>query len=146
MKKHQILYPSHYQYLLAFLLILLVSWTDKKPVFKNGVYRSVVSRPDGKDIVFNFEAKDSAGKKILYVLNAEEKLLVDSVAIKDDSVFIQMPFFESGFRAGIDGQGNLQGQWIKKFADREQVLPFVAEYNQKQRFKTTAKPRFNATG
>ena len=146
MKKHQILFPRHYQYLFAFLLTLLVSWTDKKPVFKNGIYRSVVSRPDGKDIVFNFQAKDSAGKKILYVLNADEKLLVDSVALKGDSVFIQMPFFESGFKAAIDAHGNLHGQWIKRFADREQILPFTAKYNQKQRFTATAKPRFNIRG
>src|SRR3954468_21319269 len=98
-KKYQRSLFNNYSYLFGLLIVLLISWTGKKPVFRNGIYRSVVSRPDGKDIVFNFEAKDSAGKKILYVLNAEEKLLVDSVAIKDDSVFIQMPFFESGFRA-----------------------------------------------
>jgi len=42
--------------------------------------------------VFNFQAKNSAGRKVLYVLNATEKLLVDSIAVKGDSVFIQMPF------------------------------------------------------
>ncbi|WP_018614823.1 peroxiredoxin family protein [Segetibacter koreensis] len=146
MKKRHIIFLRHYPYLFALLLVLLVSWTDKKPIFRNGIYRSVVTRPDGKDIVFNFQSKDSAGKKILYVLNADEKLLVDNVAEKDDSVFIQMPFFESGFRAAIDAQGNLQGQWIKRFADREQILPFTAKYNEKQRFVATAKPAFNVSG
>lgn len=133
-------------YLSLFSLLLLVSWTDKKPVFKNGIYRTVLVRPDKKEIVFNFEARDSAGKKILYVLNADEQLLVDSITIKEDSVFIQLPFFESSFKAAIDDDGNLEGQWIKKFADRDQVLPFKATRNKKERFATVAKPIYHASG
>src|SRR4051794_22106779 len=114
--------------LLAFLL-LFSSWIEKKPVLKNGIYRTVLMRPDGKEIVFNFQAKDSAGRKILYVLNAEERLLVDNVTVKEDSVFIQLPFFDSEFKALINNDGKLSGQWVKKFGDREQVLPFEATYN-----------------
>src|SRR5689334_280008 len=102
----------------ALSLILLFSWTNSKHPFKNGIYRSVVLRPDGKEIVFSFEAKDSLGKKMLFVLNADERLLVDSVTIAGDSIFIQMPFFESAFRAAIDDQSNLAGHWIKRFGDR----------------------------
>jgi len=133
-------------YLSLFLLILSISWIDKKPVFRNGIYKAILARPDGKNIVFNFEAKDSAGKKILYVRNAEERLLVDSVIVLNDSVYIQLPFFESGFKAAIDHNGNLAGEWVKKFGDREQVLPFRATYNDRQRFKSVSKPVFNATG
>jgi thiol-disulfide isomerase/thioredoxin len=119
---------------------------DKTPGLKNGTYKAILFRADGKEIVFNFLAKDSAGRKILYVLNASEKLLVDSIAVKGDSVFIQMPFFDSYFKAAIDDNGNLRGQWIKKFGDREQVLPFVAKYNEKQRFAVAATPLFTVTG
>ena len=82
----------------------------------------------------------------MYVLNAEERLLVDSIEQKEDSVFIQMPFFESGFKARIDKRGNLEGVWIKKTGEKELSLPFKATYNQKQRFATPVKPRFNASG
>jgi len=103
-------------------------------------------RPDGQEIVFNFQSKDSAGKKILYVINGKEHLLVDSVEITADSVFIQMPFFESAFKAKITAEGNLQGTWIKKYGKRIQILPFQATYNEKERFKITAPPVANISG
>jgi len=127
-------------------ILVFTAWTSKVPVLKNGTYRAVISRPDGKEIPFNFTTKDSAGKKILYVLNSGERLLVDNVAIVADSVFIQMPFFESGFRAKVDPDGNLKGQWIKRFADRDQVLPFTATFNKNNRFAGNKKPTINATG
>jgi thiol-disulfide isomerase/thioredoxin len=141
-----ILFPRKYLLTLTILITALVSWNAPAPIFKNGLWRSVLIRPDGKEIVFNFLTKDSAGKKILYVLNAEEKLLVDSIVLKGDSVFIQMPFFESGFKARLDKDGNLEGLWIKKRGEQEQTLPFKAVYNQKQRFAAAVKPRFNASG
>jgi thiol-disulfide isomerase/thioredoxin len=132
--------------LLLCLLIGLTNWKKPEPPFKNGVWKSVLVRPDGKEIVFNFLTKDSAGKKLLFVLNAEERLLVDSIVQKGDSVFIQMPFFESGFKARITKGGNLEGVWIKKTGEKEQSLSFKAVHNQRQRFAAPVKPRFNASG
>lgn len=123
-----------------------IGWTSKEPILKNGIYRSVVTRPDGKDIVFNIEAKDSAGKRVVYVLNAQERLLVDNITSKDDSLLIQMPFFESAFKVAVKTNGDLSGCWIKQYGDKVQLLPFNAAYNQKQRFVVRAKPLFNATG
>lgn len=142
---NQILFAGR-NVLLLCLLMGLTNWKTPEPPFKNGFWKSVLIRPDGKEIVFNFLTKDSAGKKLLFVLNAEERLLVDSIVQQGDSVFIQMPFFESGFRARIDRSGNLEGVWIKKTGEKEQLLPFKAKYNQKQRFATPVKPRFNASG
>lgn len=133
-------------YALSLVSILLGSWTRRSPSLRNGTYRAVVERPDGKEIVFNFTTKDSVGRKVIYVINAAEKLLVDSIAITGDSVWIQMPFFESGFKAAIDDHGNLRGQWIKKFGDKVQTLPFTATYNQQQRFATIGRPRHNVSG
>lgn len=133
---------------LGFAVIVFVSlnWSASKPVLKNGIWRTTLQRPDGQTIVFNFETKDSAGKKILYVLNAGERLLVDNVRMAGDSVFIQMPFFESGFKAVIDEDGNLRGLYIKKLADRDQVMPFKAVYNEKHRFSAKASALYNVSG
>lgn len=141
MNKNLFRFIQRNTWLCGFGLLLFTGWAGKPPVFKNGIYRAVLQRPDGQEIAFNFQTKDSAGKKVLYVLNAAEKLLVDSITVKEDSVFIQMPFFDSQFKAVINDSGNLQGSWIKKYGDRDQVLPFVAVYNQKQRFVARQKPR-----
>lgn len=132
--------------LMTTLIILSVSWSDPLPILKNGIWRMSIQRQDGQLIVSNFETKDSAGKKILYVLNSNEKLLVDNIKLKGDSVFIEMPFFDSGFAAKLDEKGNMRGSWLKRDADKTFVLPFSATYNQPQRFAVTAAAAHKVTG
>jgi thiol-disulfide isomerase/thioredoxin len=130
----------------SFISILIVRGAEKSPDLKTGQWRATVERPDGQRIVFNFETKDSAGKQIIYVINGSEKLLVDSIETRLDSVFIQMPFFESSFKAKISANGNLDGIWIKNYGNITQVLPFTAEYNNKERFKVSSEPVANISG
>ena len=104
------------------------------PGLRNGEWRVVLERKDGHSIVFNFESKDSAGKKILYIRNAGERLLVDDIRYQGDSVLIKLPFFESQLRAVVLGNGDLQGVWLKRGADRYQEMPFKAFYNNPVRF------------
>jgi thiol-disulfide isomerase/thioredoxin len=121
----------------CFLIIGFISSAQNKNL-QNGIWRAVVERPDGKQIVFNFEAKDSAGKKILYIHNASERLLVDEISVKGDSVIITLPFFDSQFRAASINDNELKGLWFKKLADKYQIIPFSAFYNQPFRFSNSA--------
>lgn len=103
-------------------------------VFRNGSWRAILVRQDGNDIAFNFEVKDSAGKKVLYIRNAAERLLVDDITLQGDSVIIRMPFFESQLRAVITKEGNLDGVWIRHLAADYQTVPFKAFYGESFRF------------
>lgn len=134
--------------IICFFIVALISvhWSQKPTELKNGTWRATIQRPDGKQIVFNFQSKDSAGKKIIYVINGKEHLLVDSIETSADSVFIQMPFFESGFNAKINDEGNLEGVWVKKYGERVQTLPFTAIHNSKERFEVSAQPLANISG
>jgi thiol-disulfide isomerase/thioredoxin len=140
--------PNKFSLLFAFFTIILFSFCDAQQSvkLKNGFWRATIDRADGHQIVFNFKTKDSASKKIIYVINGSEHLLVDSVETRADSIFIQMPFFESSFQAKITEGGNLQGNWIKKYGRRIQVLPFNATFNNKERFKITAPPEADISG
>jgi len=120
-------------FLLLSFFIVRTGWAAG-PGLPNGQWRAVLERKDGHSIVFNFESKDSAGKKILYIRNAAERLLVDDISYKGDSVVIRLPFFESQLRAVITAEGNLRGVWLKRGADSYQVVPFVAYYNNAVRF------------
>ena len=126
--------------------LFLVFWINKPIGLPNGNWRATIQRKDGHKIVFNFLSKDSAGKKIIYVINGDEHLLVDSIVTRADSVFIQMPFFESGFAAKLTTEGNLEGEWIKHFGKRILRLPFEAEYNNEKRFKVSDSPVANISG
>lgn len=57
-----------------------------------------------------------------------------------------MPFFESGFNAKINDEGNLEGVWVKKYGERVQTLPFTAIHNSKERFEVSAQPLANISG
>jgi peroxiredoxin len=147
MKKRRT-FPYKIAFAFCFFIVSFTSihWLPKSTELKNGHWRATILRPDGQQIVFNFQSKDSAGKKIIYVINGKEHLLVDSIETRADSVFIEMPFFESSFKAKINSAGNLEGIWIKKYGKRVQTLPFKAMYNKKERFEVSAPPVANITG
>ncbi len=132
--------------ILGSLGIFSVSWRQKPDELKNGYWRATITREDGNQIVFNFLSKDSAGKKIIYILNGAEHLLVDSVKTHADSVYIQLPFFESGFRARITAEGNLDGEWIKHYGERILRLPFKAQFNEPKRFEVSSAPVADISG
>ena len=114
--------------------------------FENGSYKFSIERDDHQKIDFITSVKDSAGKKIMYIINGSDRMLVDSIIQKKDSVFIELPFFESSFAARIKSNGNLEGIWIKKAGELVRNLPFKAIYNESRRFKITKAPAFNVSG
>jgi peroxiredoxin len=138
------------KYVFVFCIIVLgalsIHWIDKVPTLKEGTYKFAISRPDGQQIVFNSIVKDSVGKTILYIINGSDRLLVDKIVTKKDSVFIQLPFFASAFNARIDADGNLDGVWTKDYGTRIQTLPFTATLNEKERFRVTTPPSHNISG
>ena len=93
---------------------------------KPGNYRGILTRADGKEVIFNIEIK-GAGKQIqLYVRNAVEKILAKELKFDNDSFFFRMPVFESEFRTEVQADGSLKGEWIKGTAAKTQHWPFVA--------------------
>jgi thiol-disulfide isomerase/thioredoxin len=106
------------------------------PSFRNGQWRAFLERQDGNNIVFNFEVKDSAGKQIIYIRNAGERLLVDDITRQGDSIWIKMPFYESQLRAHVLPDGDLEGVWLRHLATNWQVVPFKAYYGENYRFAT----------
>ena len=112
----------------------------------NGAWLGKITRDDGQQIFFNFETKDSAGKKIIYIINGGERLLVDEISSKGDSVFIKMPFFDSRFETIQLPDGNLQGKWIKNIGTGNQVFAFTGLFKQDTRFAVFAKPSTDISG
>src|SRR6478752_9363316 len=78
-----------------------------------GWWRAVLEREDGNHIVFNLEPKKLNGKQVLYVRNADERILFDNISFKGDSVIINPPLFESQIRALLHKDGSLTGVWTR---------------------------------
>ena len=128
------------------LLLFAVKAVAAQPLIKQGIWRATLSRPDGVEIAFNFEAQLRNGRQVLYVMNAGERLLADSIQQKGDSLYIQMPFFASGFAARLKGPHIITGTYLKKYADSVQAMPFTAVYGVKYRYAAGLKPLYNVSG
>lgn len=98
-----------------------------------GNWRAIVEI-QGYDLPFNLEiTKDSSGGFDAYLRNASERLLLDEVTVKDDTVSIELHVFDATIKAHIDRE-ELKGQFIKNF-ESDYRLPFRAEYGKTFRFE-----------
>jgi len=133
-------------WLLAVLPAFIFGKSLEKYDLPTGTWKGSLHRADGADIVFNFEVKDSARKKVIYILNAQDRMLVDDVKQKGDSVFIKMPFFDSEFKAAITTNGSLAGSWVRHLPTGDVSIPFTAAHNVKERFHVQTPATLNITG
>lgn len=114
---------------------------------KQGIWQAKLLRKDANAIVFNFQWQQINNKPVLYIINGSERMKVDKITVtKEDSIFIQMPVFESQFRAKLIGTTKLEGVWIKAGTKQNQIMPFVAIANTTAQFTITKKPKANISG
>jgi thiol-disulfide isomerase/thioredoxin len=118
--------------IIPFLFSTLFIFAQTKNL-QNGEWRAVLERADGNNIIFNFLVKDSAGKKILYIKNANERLLVDDIKLVGDSIIIKLPFFETQLHV-VQKNNELIGVYTKRLVDDYQIMPLHAYYKQDVRF------------
>lgn len=130
----------------VFLLCTVFANAQTKQPLRTGWYKVSVQRTDHALLVFNVEVTNKKGKEVMYIRNAEERLLVDDLKQKADSVFIEMPFFESSFQLKIQPDYSLTGKWIKGTSAKDLELPVVFEYGIKERFPVYAGTNENITG
>ncbi len=111
-----------------------------------GIWRGEILRTDGHVIPFNFQTKKLAGKMIIYVINGTERLMVDQIRQQGDSLFIDMPFFDSHFALRILDDQKLEGRWIKNYGNRQILTPFRAVFPGPERYPAPKTPDFNISG
>ncbi len=113
--------------LIGCVLSLLFSTTIAQTGLKQGAWRGQLIRKDGKVISFHFDILQEKNKNVLYIINASERLRVDKIRYTKDSVFIEMPVFESVFKAKRISADRWQGTWTKGGSKDWQIMPFVAQ-------------------
>jgi len=132
-----------------FLFIALICFSACKPsktTLENGIWRGVFQTDSTVEIPFNFEIYDSAGTKQIAFINGKERLNINKLELKGDSVFIETPMYETEIRAKLSSEG-MKGTWIRHFPDRVQHMPFEATSNTSYRFvKEPKEVKGNITG
>ncbi len=94
-----------------------------------------------RPLPFNFELHRSPGQEYRMVIhNQEEAITVDSVVIMGDSLFIQMPFFNSAFRGHIVSDSVFAGHWTNHYKGPDYQIPFTARAGAQPRFPNSLGP------
>lgn len=132
--------------LLFFSLLFINSLLFSQQKTKSStVWQAMLKRADGKTINFNFEEKKVNNKPFIVILNAAERLKVENIDWKNDSVFIKMPVFESSFSAKISGN-NWNGLWTRGSASKDFTMPFEAKKSSVRYELTNGVAKHNISG
>lgn len=105
-----------------------------------GIWLGILQLP-GAELPFRFEISNHDGKPVMYIYNADEKIICDEITMAGDSVFITLPLYDSEFRLKA-GTGELTGNWINKGRKVPAVIPFRGIKNIAQRFPLTKREAY----
>ncbi|MEO8150016.1 MAG: TlpA disulfide reductase family protein [Bacteroidia bacterium] len=97
-----------------------------------GLWRATLALPDA-ELPFNFEIKNVQNKIVIEIINGEERIVVDEVTTKDDSIFFKMPVFDSEVKA-YTINGLMRGVYINHARKTNPEIPFEARYGETNRF------------
>lgn len=125
------------RFLASCLLVVIAaacqSDNDHVNAMKTGVWRGVIEIQN-QELPFNFEVKrDDKGGYDVFLINAEERLLLDEVSVTDDSVDMALHIFDANIKASIEGD-SLNGIFVNNYAENYR-LPFKAVHGQEFRFE-----------
>ena len=82
-------------------------------------------RADSLPIVFNLERQRGKSDETWIIRNADERIRVTDIRRKGDSLFADMPVFESFFRLREAPDGRISGDWVKGTSTVDVVQPVV---------------------
>lgn len=122
-------------YIALIVWIVLAACNPKNELPKPGTWRAELTM-QGQKLPFNFIVeKDAAGMVNVFIKNDTERLLLDEVAMVNDSVNINLHIFDARITAKNSGD-SLNGFFILNYSPGYK-LPFKAAFGQEFRFGLT---------
>lgn len=131
--------------MLRLLIFLCISFFVPSISFSQIQYRAEIKRADGYHIVFNLEEYRTSGKYSWVIKNASERIQVNDIRLKGDSVFVDMPFFEAQLMLKKTALG-YQGNWKKAGSKGDVFMPLIIQKGNERIRLGIAKPVANITG
>ena len=101
---------------------------------KTGLWKMEMELAEEKLLPFEFELIEENGNLKMHIFNAEEVIEVEEIEQRDDSLFIQLPIFESVFELYIKNDSTIQGFWINYYKSADYKIPVVATFGKGTRF------------
>ncbi|QNF31430.1 TlpA family protein disulfide reductase [Adhaeribacter swui] len=126
--------------LLAAILLMALSCQQAPKELKPGMWRAVLT-VSNQELPFLMQVdKQENGKTVAYLINGEEKILLDEITVTGDSVTIPLHIFDADIQAQInDQQDGLTGKWVRYRLDQPYEVAFTAELGKDYRFSEKPK-------
>jgi len=129
-----------------FLTSLLISFSRADGAsLEPGVWLAKLITHSGNAIPFGMRVKRTGETTVVEVLNATERLVIDKINYRGDSVFFTMPFFDAEIRVRRFG-GEMNGYWIRHLPGRDLHIPFFAKMGAEERFSGSEPAKGNVSG
>ncbi len=128
------------------VVLFFAACTGSHTSITTGEWQGKLLREDGNHIVFNFEVQQIKDSIRWIIKNGEERIEVTDIRTDGDSIWVQMPVFESSFKLKKEGNGSLKGIWTKAGSAGFLDMPFEAVANKTERFTVNAATTKNITG
>ena len=129
------------------LIILFSCSTNKLP--KEGIWRGALQLGNSENPVelpFNFELNGINPETLsITIINADEKIIINSVEVSGDSLFFFIPVFDSEFRLKFN-HNKLEGKWINYANGIGNYTEFAAVHGIKERFISKTDAQFDISG
>jgi len=111
-----------------------------------GMWRAALMTPGG-ELPFHLKVDVVKDSYTFTIINGEEKMLLDDVTIKDDSVIVKFPVYESELRLKATGEKKLEGDFINLTRQTNSHIRLVAVAGNAPRFKVNSgKSSVNVSG
>lgn len=124
--------------LISFALLSCTESTKNK--LTDGVYRVELNTQD-KVLPFNFEVKTEEGEQSWVLMNANERLELNEISYRNDSVFVPLFIFDASLEARVLADGQLEGYYVKHDTNELYEIPFTAKKGSDRfRFEQKQKP------
>ena len=131
-------------FLAAIATVLFSCAGEDEKGLKTGSWWGKLQVSDSEQLPFTFEViKGDDNGYLFEIRNADERIMVDEIVLKGDSIHIQMPVFE-GYIAGTFTEDRIEGSFIKESLDR--IVPFAATHGDRPRFEVRKAPITNISG
>jgi thiol-disulfide isomerase/thioredoxin len=134
---------------LNFLLLLLVGLVlacqpTSAPELPTGIWHGELQlQAPAVVLPFGFEIIQTQAGLNWVIYNGEEKLVLDEVQRRGDSLIVRMPVFDSEFRLVIKPDQRLSGNWYNFSRGQDYSIPFQASHGAKNRFPVSTAPAQN---
>ena len=120
--------------------------SDRTPTGpRNGMWRMVLDLGE-EDLPFLFEVDDDGDGWVISVFNGEERIAIRDVEVRQDTLHVRMPLYDSEFRGILHNDSLFSGHWYNHLKGPDYAIPFTARAAAGERFPGELPPTTNVSG